>query len=112
MARKKHSTLFEKGAYIPLQTDGKHKDSIVAFAREHKPLWSITIAPRFLTGVVKEDEYPLGTEVWDNTHIVVPEDAPPLWKEEITGVETERGQTIVVGEVLKYFPCALLLHQA
>ncbi|MCK5511164.1 MAG: malto-oligosyltrehalose synthase [Thermodesulfovibrionia bacterium] len=112
MARKKHSALFEKGAYIPLETDGKHKDSIVAFAREHKPLWSITIAPRFLTGVVKEDEYPLGTEVWDNTHIVVPEEAPSSWKEEITGLESEGGQTIAVGEVLKYFPCALLLHQA
>ncbi len=104
--------LFEKGAYIPLQINGKHKDSIVAFAREHKPLWSITIAPRFLTDVVKENEYPLGTEVWDNTHIVVPEGAPSSWQEGITGFESEGGQTIAVGEVLKYFPCALLLHQA
>ncbi|MCK5512612.1 MAG: malto-oligosyltrehalose synthase, partial [Thermodesulfovibrionia bacterium] len=110
MARERHRTLFEKGAYMPLETGGKHKDSIVAFAREHRPLWAITIVPRFLTGIVRKDEYPLGTEVWDNTHIILPEEAPSSWKETVTGLELQCRKTIAVGEVLKYFPCALLIQ--
>jgi (1->4)-alpha-D-glucan 1-alpha-D-glucosylmutase len=110
-ARQKHRNLFEKGNYIPLETGGMYKDNIVAYARELKPLWAITVAPRFLTGVIDENTYPLGTGIWNDTHIILPEETPDQWKEEISGIHSEGKQTLAISEALKYFPCALLINK-
>ncbi|HDH05979.1 MAG TPA: malto-oligosyltrehalose synthase [Nitrospirae bacterium] len=109
--RQIHRNLFEKGDYVPIETRGKYKDSIIAFAREQKPLWAITVAPRFLTGVVREGQYPLGTEVWDDTHIILPAGAPCVWNNAITGETLKSSQVLSVGEALKSFPCALLVSE-
>ncbi len=109
--RQKHRRLFENGNYIPIETEGKYKDNIITFAREHKPLWSVTIAPRYLTGVVDEGTYPLGTKVWDDTHIILPDEVPNVWNEQITGIQVESRQFLSVGDVLKHFPCALMINK-
>jgi (1->4)-alpha-D-glucan 1-alpha-D-glucosylmutase len=106
--RHTNRTLFEKGAYIPLKTEGRYRDSIVAFARERKPFWSLTITPRFLTRVIENGQYPFGREVWDDTHIILPDDAPSEWYEEISGTTVESKQTLHAGDALKHFSCALL----
>ncbi len=109
--RLRQKTLFEKGDYVPVETCGKHRESIVAFAREHKPLWAVIVAPRFLTGVVPEGRYPLGADVWDDTHIVLPQGAPTEWENALTG-ETLRGtQILPVGEVFRSYPSALLVNR-
>jgi (1->4)-alpha-D-glucan 1-alpha-D-glucosylmutase len=109
--RQKQRNLFEKGSYIPLETGGKHKDNIIAFAYEYKPQWAITVAPRFLTQVVKENQHPLGKKVWDDTHIVLPDEAPDLWKQEITAADVEGKKTLLVGDALEHFPCSLLVSK-
>ena len=109
-ARSRYRTLFEKGTYIPLEVSGKYKDNIVAFAWEYKPLRIITVAPRFLTRIVEENRFPLGREVWADTHILLPEDAPASLKEEITGMKLQCGRTMFVGDILSRFPCALLVN--
>jgi (1->4)-alpha-D-glucan 1-alpha-D-glucosylmutase len=109
--RQKHRKLFEKGNYVPIETGGKYKENIIAFAWKHKPMWSVTITPRFLTGVINEDTYPLGKAVWDDTHIILPDGAPALWSEEITGILAKGEHTLAVGDVLKHFPCALLMNK-
>ncbi len=108
--RRKQRNLFEKGEYVPLQTDGVHKDRIIAFAWVHKPDWIITVAPRFLTGIVKEDQYPLGREIWKDTAIVMPEGSPVKWTNKITGAVLEGGGRLHAGNVLEHFPCALLMR--
>jgi (1->4)-alpha-D-glucan 1-alpha-D-glucosylmutase len=109
-ARNKEKALFQKGSYIPLETAGRHKDSILSFARAYKPVWMIAIAPRFLTGVVGEHQYPFGMEVWHDTHIQLPQQAPTSWKDVITGETFTFEKELTVGTVLKYFPVALLLN--
>lgn len=111
-ARQRNRNLFEKGNYVPLEIEGKHKESIIAFAWEQKPLWAIVAAPRFLAGVVEEGQYPLGRDVWGDTGIVVPEEAPSLWAEQITGAVIKGGKTLPAGEVFKSFPCALMINRA
>jgi (1->4)-alpha-D-glucan 1-alpha-D-glucosylmutase len=103
--------VIEKGKYIPLETGGKYKDNIIAFAWKHKPSWVITIAPRFLTRIVEENQYPLGRKIWDDTHIVLPYDAPFLFTEKITGMELKCGDNMFIGDVLKHFSCALLVNK-
>jgi len=107
--RRRYRILFERGGYVPLETEGKYKDNIIAFARDHRPDWIITVAPRFLTGVVKENQLPLGTEVWDDTHIILPTDAPTKWDNGITGISVTGERTVAVGDILKHFPCSLLI---
>jgi (1->4)-alpha-D-glucan 1-alpha-D-glucosylmutase len=109
--RLKNRTLFERGEYVPLETGGTFKNNIIAFAWKHKPEWIITVAPRFLTGIVKENQDPLGVHVWDDTHIVLPKDAPHQWSNEIDGILLEVGERPLIGDILKHFPCAVLVSK-
>ncbi|UCD35834.1 MAG: malto-oligosyltrehalose synthase, partial [Nitrospiraceae bacterium] len=108
-ARSEKRNVFEKGEYLPLQVEGKHKDSIIAFAWRYRPEWSVTVAPRFLTGVVKDKEYPLGRRVWDDTHIIMPQGSPAEWSDALGGTVVEGREDLAVGDVLNHFPTALLL---
>jgi (1->4)-alpha-D-glucan 1-alpha-D-glucosylmutase len=75
----------ESGDYVPLAVTGKFKDNIIAFARGRR----ITVAPRFLTRVVKEGELPIG-KVWADTSINSP-----------------GGKNVAVAEILSKFPVAI-----
>ena len=107
-ARNEVPAVFERGRYIPLEVQGTWRDHVVAFARNHDGRYAVTIAPRFLTSVVKEGEYPLGLKVWQDTRLVLAAGVPDEWQNRFTG-ETLRGAgSLPVGESLRYFPVALL----
>jgi len=107
-ARKEHADLFEKGAYAPLKVSGGLRDHLIAFSRNHGTLWALTIAPRFLTALVKEGEYPLGHHVWADTSIHLPEGAPSLWKDAITQQGLKGQGALLAGQVMRHFPVAML----
>jgi (1->4)-alpha-D-glucan 1-alpha-D-glucosylmutase len=111
-ARKAASSLFEGGKYISLEVQGVHRDHVVAFARKHDDRWAVAIAPRFLTGLVNEVEYPLGHEVWHDTRVGLPAHAPVAWKNVFTQEIISGEDSLAVGEALKQFPVGLLLSEA
>ncbi|HSE83250.1 MAG TPA: malto-oligosyltrehalose synthase [Thermodesulfobacteriota bacterium] len=111
LARERRKEIFEKGDYIPMEVKGKQRDHIISFARKGKKGAAITIAPRFLTSLIKEDEYPVGKGVWEDTHVVVPEDFPRSWKDAFTDGVVKGERTLSAGKVLNHFPVALLLSQ-
>jgi (1->4)-alpha-D-glucan 1-alpha-D-glucosylmutase len=108
-ARARLPALFQEGRYIPLRTSGTLKDHIIAFARRQDRDWAVVIVPRFLTGVVKEGQYPLGLEAWHDTAVMLPENHPETWRDAITDriINGERQQ--VIGEALRFFPVSLLM---
>jgi len=108
-ARTRYSNLFEKGTYIPLQTNGKYKDNIIAFARAYKPVYAVTIAPRFLTDVVDKHTEPFGKEVWYDTEVTLPEDAPDSWIETLTDSAVSCDGSFSVDAVFRLYPGALLI---
>jgi (1->4)-alpha-D-glucan 1-alpha-D-glucosylmutase len=108
VVRNENKELFDSGTYIPLVTEGKYKNNIIAYARHHEEKWVIIIAPRFLSTIVEENRLPLDKEVWDDTHIILPEKAPKTWKNAFTDESITCADTIAIGEVMKYFPLALL----
>ena len=110
-ARKENLEVFQKGTYVPIEVGGKFKGHVIAFARNHEKSWAITIAPRYLTAIIKEGEHPLGHRVWGDTHIVVPEGAPSLWEDAITAQPIKAKKTLPIGEILKHFPVALLISE-
>lgn len=107
-ARLAEPLLFEKGGYLPLESGGWRGDNVVAFARSFENLWAVTVAPRLLTGVVREGEYPVGEGVWGETFLRLPAGAPEKWREAITGLPVRSEENLALRDVLKIFPVALL----
>lgn len=112
-ARTEHTGVFQNGDYIPLHVRGAYSEHVVAFARRHDDIWITTVVPRFLTQIVSEDRQPFGRDVWGNTRIALPEQAPSSWLDAITE-QTMHGDELYVGDIFKNFPVALLagMHAA
>jgi (1->4)-alpha-D-glucan 1-alpha-D-glucosylmutase len=110
-ARKENMMAFEKGAYLPLRAEGKFKACVIAYLRAHEGTWIITIAPRFLTKLIEEGAYPFDEEMWADTRIILPENAPLSWEEKITGQTLRDTSMLKVGSVLTEFPVALLVSK-
>ncbi|UCG14480.1 MAG: malto-oligosyltrehalose synthase [Deltaproteobacteria bacterium] len=110
-ARHQHLQVFQEGSYIPLEVAGKFRDHIVAFARNHRKSWAVTVAPRFLVALVGNGEYPLGAEVWHDTHVLLPEGSPTEWHNMLTGEVIGESNAVRIADVLHRFPVALLVAE-
>lgn len=121
--RNENRELFLDGEYIQLGTGGRHGANLIAYARKLKSQWAVVLAPRFLTELVREDQLPIGNEVWADTMIEMPPGVK-VWKNVFTGETSSLGGTssrsgersrtggpIQVGELLRNFPAALLLGE-
>jgi len=107
--RKQQADIFQQGSYVPLQPQGIRKDHVVAFARNLGGRWIAAVAPRLLTPLIGEGEFPLGQQVWGDTSVPVPQAANGAWYNAITGEQVAGGQALSLGDVLKSFPAALLV---
>lgn len=110
-ARCENLKVFQEGDYLPLEVTGKFKENILAFARSDGNRMSITITPRFLTSLIQPGEYPLGQQVWGDTCIQLPKEAPAVWKDAITNLMVKTDGNLLIGEALTSFPVALLISQ-
>gem|GEM_PF-5039428 len=67
------------------------------------------LPPRLLTQVITAPRSPLGKEVWLDTAVVLPADAPGSWREILGGTQaTARDGFLLVGDILTRFPVGLL----
>ncbi|MGE5498638.1 MAG: malto-oligosyltrehalose synthase [Syntrophothermus sp.] len=105
--RKKYEQLFQQGEYIPIKTEGSYKDSIIAFVRRYNENFSITVVPRFLTGIISPGQLPYG-EVWKDTKISLPFEVSQL-NNVITDEQIQSAGTILVGTILSNFPAAVII---
>jgi (1->4)-alpha-D-glucan 1-alpha-D-glucosylmutase len=101
--------LFRDGAYIPLETTGRSRDNLVAFARKSEHECVIALAPRLVSRLVREDGLPLGEPVWRDTAASLPEDFPDRYVDIFTGRAVEAASRLPAGEALVLFPAALLI---
>lgn len=111
-ARKASANIFQKGAYNPLAVAGRFRNHLIAFARRDASAWSVTVVPRFLTVLVEYGGLPLGREVWQDTRVILPEPAPSLWRNMLTGQVLSGDQTLWAGEIFQHFPVALLMSKS
>jgi (1->4)-alpha-D-glucan 1-alpha-D-glucosylmutase len=91
--------------------EGQFHENVIAFARTLGNAWAITVAPRLLTEVIKENEEPLGESVWKDTAILLPEETPRRWNNMITDEITTTAGSLAVGTALEHFPVALLINE-
>jgi (1->4)-alpha-D-glucan 1-alpha-D-glucosylmutase len=110
-ARRQNPQAFREGRYIPLEVAGTFREHIVAFARNHRKSWAVTVAPRFLVALVSNGKYPLGTEVWHDTQVLLPEGSPLEWNNMFTGEIIGNRNALRIGEVFQRLPVALLVAE-
>jgi (1->4)-alpha-D-glucan 1-alpha-D-glucosylmutase len=110
-ARKARQEIFRSGVYLPLKSGGRFGSHIIAFARRHEQQWALVIAPRFLFDLIREGDFPLGRQVWQDTEVILPEGAPAGWLNVITDEVLAAGKALPVGDALPSFPVALLMGE-
>jgi (1->4)-alpha-D-glucan 1-alpha-D-glucosylmutase len=108
-----HRNLFLKGEYLPLESAGVHRNSVVAFARRLENSWALVVTPRLAARLTDGNSFPVGQSVWGSTTISLPPAAPADWKNAFTSgtlsaSRTRRRKSLQVAEILLNLPFALL----
>jgi (1->4)-alpha-D-glucan 1-alpha-D-glucosylmutase len=114
--RRAHPKLLSGGDYLPLECKGVHANHVFAFARRLDTQCAVVAVPRLLASVISgTDQIPLGSEIWQDTELVLPADIPcPAWRNLFSGEQlnasasgTER--TLRASSLFAHFPVALLV---
>jgi (1->4)-alpha-D-glucan 1-alpha-D-glucosylmutase len=113
--RRERKELFREGAYIPLEGLGNKKDHVCAFARKHNDQSVVVVVPRFLTRLTRTpDELPLGSQVWGDAFLIVPDEQVRqkyysiFSGEIIETIEKNEKITLPLDMIFANFPVALL----
>ncbi len=107
--RGENKDLFEKGDYLPGSITGSRAQHAVAFFRSWENRYALTVAPRFLTSLIKPGEIPVGRRVWQDTIISLPANAPSRWRDGISGNVLTARNELLVGDILRDFPVSILI---
>jgi (1->4)-alpha-D-glucan 1-alpha-D-glucosylmutase len=95
LLRKEHPDWFGPAAeYVALAVEGAERERVIAYRRGERVL---AVVPRWSHGA----------KAWGETAVEVPEGR---WRDRLTGVEFEGGR-VLVDELLKMFPVALLTRE-
>ena len=113
--RRNHSALVLRGDYLPLTILGAKQECVIAFARRYRGEWSTVIVPRYTTMLVNETNSPIGSSVWGNTRVVLPQGAPKTWvnvldDENVNARSDGDRDCLSVGDVLRTLPVGLLVR--
>ena len=111
--RRSQTRLFAGGAAPPVRTAGGRKKCVCALARRYRKDWAVAVIPRLPAQLTLPEQWPLGEKVWKRTALLLPKSAPAQWKDVFTGRNIEaqpfgRSQKILLADVFKQFPVALL----
>jgi len=98
--RKANPHLFAEGKYTPLKVKGKYADNVFAFARSYKLTWYITVVPLNLSGISISD--------WEDTRIIIPEDAPEKFENLVSKTSGKHQQELLVKDLFTTIPFAFL----
>ncbi|MFQ5559994.1 MAG: malto-oligosyltrehalose synthase, partial [Nitrospinota bacterium] len=112
--RQKHSALFRKGSYLPLDVLGEKSGSVIAFARVHENERLIVVVPRLMAGLVAgQSPFPVGLPCWGNTKVVLPGSLQGrTWKTIIEDSTLgSRSGAMKLAEIFDQFPIGALYSQ-
>jgi (1->4)-alpha-D-glucan 1-alpha-D-glucosylmutase len=115
--RRDRVAVFREGEYLPLEPSGPLEEHVCAFARLHQGEWVAVVVPRTVAGLVASGEFPVGQGVWGRSAVSLPAAAPAEWRNVLTGESLEtlrvaKGRALLLGDVFRSFPVALLTGKA
>ena len=108
--RKENPDLFSDGSYIPLQIEGKHEDTTIAFARLHQGQACLLLAPVFPALISNDTAHLLDANNWQDSYLVLPTELQLQWKDVFNNnaaVAIENGR-IPLNKIINQLPVALL----
>ena len=110
--RRAYPDLFAEGDYSALKATGPMSDRLCAFSRRKEKSWILALVPRLVGEVVYDGSAPLG-EVWRQSAMPLPAEAPAQWVDVVSGerIEAGPGNQLMLSDVFRYFPVALLYHR-
>jgi (1->4)-alpha-D-glucan 1-alpha-D-glucosylmutase len=112
--RRANQTLFETGAYIPLEVQGKLARHVCAFARKTEGRVVVTAAGRFFVGLSGTRQPPVGATIWGDTAIVLVDGLAPaeyrnvFTKEKVRATKHGTTWLLPLSEVFSHLTVALL----
>ena len=107
--RKNNQELYSEGKYIPLETKGKYKKHILAFARNFEQKWNVVIIPLYPAILYKKTgSRELCGDIWNDTRVILPDTAPFGWRNILTGDTVDMNGNLEVSQVFKKIPFAVL----
>ncbi|MGE8170510.1 malto-oligosyltrehalose synthase [Pseudomonas putida] len=109
-----HAELFQRGAYLPLNVQGRHADKVLAFARLGEGQRAIVVAPRLASGLLNGAASPLiPAQNWDDTRLILPFTlSPATWNGLFGGAVVSPTRELKLSAVLSEFPVNLLIEHA
>ncbi len=115
MLRRRHPALFLEGAYLAVPAEGTKADHVVAFARRHRGMAVLVVAPRLVVGLCgDEGTVPVGPAVWGDTVLRAPPGARPGdYRNVLTGERLHLGvPTVLVSDLLATLPVGMWVGPA
>jgi (1->4)-alpha-D-glucan 1-alpha-D-glucosylmutase len=111
-ARRAAHDVFRCGRYEPLAIEGSARDHLFAFARVLGQRQTIVAVPRLVATLKPDGTAPLG-DVWGDTRIAVPDEAPRCYRQTFTGecapvIEENGRRWIRAADAFARFPIAFL----
>jgi len=110
--------VFEEGDYVPVTTSGARRDHLFAFARSHGNDMAITCVPRLVASLIPDLSVPpVGSAVWADTRIELPEPVSTIGPRSFTNVYTgavtrseivDGRETLAASAVFADLPVAIL----
>jgi 4-alpha-glucanotransferase len=109
--RNEQADLFTYGDYVPLQVEGAGKAHVLAFARKYRLTWCVVVVPLHMAALVHEQQKK-GTEPdWKDTVVVLPKEVKEGWENMLTGSRGKKGKGLLVRDLFKSVPFAVLKMQ-
>ncbi len=108
--RRRHSALFHSGSYEPTAVTSHHA---VAFSRRLGDEAALAVVSRLTYRLAGAGCFAVGTGVWHDETVVLPEEAPTAYREVLTGrkIHADSG-CLRLSDVFEVLPVAALLAPA
>jgi len=109
-ARRRHSGLFARGAYLAVKAAGRRKEHVAAFARTQGKKVFVAAAGRFFVQLDAARRPPVGEDAWEDTALRLGRRlGSSRWRDCLTGEECKAaGAGLPLAEVFSRMPVALL----
>ena len=110
--RRAADDVFRCGRYEPLAVEGAARQHLFAFARVLGPRQVLVCTPRLMATLIPDGNPPIA-DVWGDTRISVPEEAPRCYRQVFTGLcaavsEQDGRKWVRAADVFAQFPIAFL----
>src|SRR5690554_410304 len=106
--RRKHTDVFERGDYQPLEIRGRYMENVCAYARKFRHEWYVTVVPVNIAQLCSEKNCNLESFDWEDTRLILPEELSPVSRNILMDEESDVEGEILIGELFSVLPVALV----